>query len=484
MGSVIASLTQRKDFSRWLFILIFLLAAFLRIWGIGNFDVSFDEDHYTHDAYRFLTHDPYMVPRHHTFQHAKPSTGHPFLVQFLMIGSYRLFGPTLTSGRLVSVLANLVALVGAFYLAYLLYGKKTAFLTMLFLTILPHDVRYARDAHLDAVMGATAVWATICFWKVLTTRSWKWGMGLGVMTALVLATKINGPFIFIFYLLGLVGYTRIGNTHLWLSQHWKQLVWAVGVCGVVFFLLIAPDAYLDGIIHPSDPSFQNPWRIVTGVVFYGFTMVQRIVLYLYTIPFAILVITGLFLAMRRRQPQGLLLFSMWVAFSHVFFTHGGISGEYGYLMFNPYWAILAAVAYLKLGSTVRMGFISSFILMAVPLLILHGLRLDIGSMGALTPFNDSNYRYGQMTMRQAVWAINALPGKPVVLWVKDDRRPLPMLELSGNVSLGPFMDIKQVNTILVSEPSRMLELVQGDFYIYQTLDNPKDIRIWILRRRD
>lgn len=467
----------------FLIIFLFLIAAVLRLWGLGNFDISADESHYISDAYRYFTGDPYSVPRHHPFQHPKPSMGHPFLAQDIMVVFFKIIGPSLYSGRLVMALSNLIALLGTFLLAKALYGKKTALLALLLLTFLPHDIRYARDAHLDPLLGASLIWAVLFFWKVLTSEKIYWGGLLGLTTALTMATKMNAPFLFFFYGLSLALYTKINALKSWIKSHAVQIVTAAISFATLFVFLVDPGSYLDGLLHPADPGFVLSRLVSTFLGNHkGFT--PRLVLHLYTVPFIILTTVGVTILLIRRKQADLFLLSLLVVLSHIYITHsGGPSGEYGYIILNPYFTILAAIALISFKQKFRKLAFAIVMVFFLPILILHALRIDIGPFTQLTNFNDSNFRFGQTTYINAINSINQLPGTPIVLWIKDGDRTVPFMNIRGVVRLWPFFQLNEVDTVLLADKEMKNGLItSGQFAEYKNFHYRGKDNLWILVR--
>ena len=463
---------------------IILSKQILRIWGLGNFDISPDEHHFIQDAYRYFTSDPYTVPRHHPFRHGVPFVGHPFLGQDLMQISFRLFGPSVFSGRLVMALSNLFAVLGTYFLARTLFDKKIALLSLFLIVFLPHDVRYGRDAHLDPLLEASLVWAAIFFWKMLNSNKLFWGGLVGLASALVMTSKINGPFLFIFYGFALLIYTRIRNLQQWSKEHFKQIVLAVLSFSLLFFLFVDPKSYLDALINPADPEIATIDKIVGPFLDGGIKFMTKIIFYLYGLPFATLVLFGLFILIKRHKSADLFLVALFLVYSHIFITHSGHSGEYGYITLNPYFVLMASVALLYFKPAIRKVALVVVLIFFIPLLILHGIRLDIGSWTQLTKFNDSNFRYGQKPYRDAIVAINKITPSPVVLWIKDGDRQVPMMDIRGNVRLWPFFELGSVDTILLANSQMKSELIsKREFYQYKEFNFKGRDNVWILRRQ-
>ncbi|MDP3724767.1 MAG: glycosyltransferase family 39 protein, partial [bacterium] len=247
------------------FFVLLILALLTRFWGLGDFDVSPDEYHFIGDAFRLFNNDPFMNARHHPFSHGVPFIGHPFLAQDLMVLFFRLFGPSVWAGRAVMAFANILTIMGVYLLGRWWISKKAGLLAMFLIIILPLDVRYARDAHLDSLLAANLTWATIALDRLLSTKRIFWAVIFGFFSALTIATKINGPILFlydgaIFLLLFLF------KKGMDLRAHIHHVLFASFIFALVAFLLVDPSAYLDGLLHPSDPvaSTAIPWFFQGG----------------------------------------------------------------------------------------------------------------------------------------------------------------------------------------------------------------------------
>ncbi len=462
---------------------LILIAAALRIWGLGNFDISPDEHHFIQDAYRYFTNDPYMVPRHHPFRHGVPFVGHPSLGQDLMQISFWLFSPSVFSGRLVMTMSNLFAVIGTYVLARMLFDKKIALLSLFLIVFLPHDIRYARDAHLDPLLEASLVWAVIFFWKMINSKEIHWGGWVGLASALVMTSKINGPFLFVFYGVAILLHTKIKNLPLWLKEHFKQIIVATLFFSILFFLIVDPKSYLDALINPADPEIATISKILSPFLHGGVSFMAKIIFYLYSLPFVILVLFGFFILIKRHKPADLFLFTLFIVYSHIFITHSGHSGEYGYITLNPYFVLMVSVALLYFKPVIRKLALAMVLIFFAPLLILHGLRVDVGPFTQLTHFNDSNFRYGQRPYRNAIAAINEITPPPVVLWVKDSDRQVPMMDIKGGVQLWPFFELNSVDTVLLADAEKKSELISNnEFYQYREFDYKGMDKVWILRR--
>ena len=138
---------------------------------------------------------------------------------------------------------------------------------------------------------------------------------------------------------------------------------------------------------------------------------------------------------------------------------------------------------MSLSSTLRKVTLVIILIFFVPLLILHGLRFNIGHFTQLTNFNDSNFRYGQRTYRDAIVAINEITPPPIVWWIKDGDRQVPMMDIKGGVRLWPFFELNSVDTVLLADAEMKSELISNkEFYQYREFDYKGVDKVWMLRR--
>lgn len=465
-------------------ILLLVLAATIRFWGLGNFDISPDEYHFIQDAYRLYTHDPYMDARHHPFRHGQPFVGHPYFAQYWMILFFNALGPSVASGRAVMVVANLVALVGTYVLGSMLFSRKVGLTAAALLVLLPHDLRYARDAHLDPMLGATVVWSAIALWKVLTTKQHHWAAWLGVISAFVWATKINGLFLFVFFALAVLLWRKGVPLLAWIRQHVALLATAAGFFVVTLGILVSPGAYVDALVNPADPEIAGFSKVVMPFFTSGPQMVKHLISTLYSYPFALLVVLGLGRLLLRRGKADLFLLSILIAYGHIFITHVGHSGEYGYITLNPYFGILAASVVTGLPRRLAFPVAAVVVLLYFPITIVHGMRLDVGGFSQFSQFNDSNFRYGQTVYRDAIQAINELGGTPTVLWVRKGDRHAPLMEIRGGVRFWPLIPLAEADTVLTAHPEKVAELTSTHaFHVYRQFQFKDDL-VWLLRKNE
>lgn len=103
----------------------------------------------------------------------------------------------LLAGRLVSVLAGFIAMVGIFFLAKELFGKRAGFIASFLYVFYPFALVYDRMALYDSLVAAGAVWAL--FFEILLVKKRRLDIALilGMILGASVLTKTSG-FLFIY----------------------------------------------------------------------------------------------------------------------------------------------------------------------------------------------------------------------------------------------------------------------------------------------
>ncbi len=105
------------------------------------------------------------------------------------------FANPLLALRLVSVLAGLFALAGAYMLTFeLTKNRKTAYIASLIYTVYPFSLVYDRLALYDSLLAAFGIWALYAEVKLVRSRSFKHSILLGLILAGAMLTKSSAFF--------------------------------------------------------------------------------------------------------------------------------------------------------------------------------------------------------------------------------------------------------------------------------------------------
>ncbi|MBI2009908.1 MAG: glycosyltransferase family 39 protein [Candidatus Chisholmbacteria bacterium] len=238
-----------------LFILVVALG--LRVWRLGDADVTPDEYHYIHDGERLWHGDPYITIRHHPFFHPEPNMGHPFLVQVVMATGFKIWGSSIVTARLVSVVAGFGTVGLILWFDRRMPWRARATGALLY-AILPLAVRFDRTAYLDSLLTLWVLGVGSSIWRYSQSgrREKIYLMLGGVAGGLAVATKLSGIFALLagIILLGLVWWDEGRKRTLAKLFSWQLWFLAAGI--TVSWLLNDPAAYWNGIFHPADMEFQ------------------------------------------------------------------------------------------------------------------------------------------------------------------------------------------------------------------------------------
>lgn len=171
------------------FVTVILLAAltfFTRIVNLLNIPIFTDEAIYIRWAQIGLA-DP-------AHRYISLTDGKQPLFTWLMYPLLRLFSDPLYAGRFVSVLSGLLAVVGIYFLARELFGRKAAILASLIYIFSPFALLYDRLALYDSLLGALGAW--ILYFTVISARKVRLDSALllGITVGLGVLTKSSAFF--------------------------------------------------------------------------------------------------------------------------------------------------------------------------------------------------------------------------------------------------------------------------------------------------
>lgn len=114
---------------------------------------------------------------------------HPPLYYWLLKTWSLLFGNTELGIRSMSVFFGVVTIIALFLLACKLFGKKVAYVSLLFLVISPLFIRYGQEARMYTLLTAVAAVATYVFvYAQRTDKRWAW-VTYGVFVAIGMLTQ-------------------------------------------------------------------------------------------------------------------------------------------------------------------------------------------------------------------------------------------------------------------------------------------------------
>lgn len=157
---------------------------------------------------------------------------HPLGYYTLLWFWMRLFGESLVSVRILSIIAGLGVVAIAVLLARGLSRPVTALAAGVLLGLAPFQVHYSQEIRMYSWLALWLMLATYCYWRGSRSRSWLWWLGFAAFAALAQYTQNLAAF----YLVALA---------LWplIRREWR-LVARVMVAGLLAVLL-----YLPWLVH-------------------------------------------------------------------------------------------------------------------------------------------------------------------------------------------------------------------------------------------
>ncbi len=171
----------------WVFLLLVLVAAAMRLWELNGRTMHYDEAIHLHFAWKLaqgieFVHSPWM---HGPLQIEMVALVLKFLgdTDFLARLPYALFG---------------VALVGIPYFLRGLIGEKGAVCAAIILAFSPSLLYFSRFGRNDVLMAVWAVLLLIMLWRYSISSERRYLFGAALVTALMLATKETAYFLILF----------------------------------------------------------------------------------------------------------------------------------------------------------------------------------------------------------------------------------------------------------------------------------------------
>ncbi len=266
------------------------------------------------------------------------------IASFLLVLPHNLY---LLAGRLPSVLAGFVTLVGTYKLTYLLFQSKRAAAIAAFLYILiPFTLFYDRMALFDSLLSAMLIWSVYYALKTSQTFQVKdalvWGLFLGL-------GFLSKPPAVLFLLLTPICFLLFTPKTI-IKQNWKKIF--------LFFLLVVlisegmnnlqrvSGAYPlmalknQQFQQPLKELIDHPFQLMHGNLIGFFSWIVSY----YTLPlFAVGCISFIFLLMKKRR-EGMILLIVWFVPIFVLATIGREIFPRYILFTTPYFLIALAYA--------------------------------------------------------------------------------------------------------------------------------------------
>lgn len=159
------------------------------------------------------------------------------LLMWLFGASQKIFSDPLFAGRIVSVMAGLVGLIGIYRIGTSYFDKRTAIFSSILFSVTPIIFFYNRQSLMEAGVAATGIWATYYFLRFLKSNSTKDALKTGAIVGVGFFIKTNAAiFLAVFLALGLIKFFK--NKKRGIKQIGFLLL---SFLGIVSILLINPD---------------------------------------------------------------------------------------------------------------------------------------------------------------------------------------------------------------------------------------------------
>lgn len=189
-------------------LLVLLVAAWLRIWGLWGDPLYGDEAEYAIVA-RGLAGDAWALeyPQLQGFAPAAFVSQPPFLL-YLMAGSMRLLGPTDLAAALPSAILGISTVLVVYALAWRLAGRRAGLVAGALLAVHPFHVEMSRQAMLDAGFVAFVVLCAYGLTRWVSAGRLRDGLLASLAATLASLSKLPGVMAGLAVLLVAVG--RVG----------------------------------------------------------------------------------------------------------------------------------------------------------------------------------------------------------------------------------------------------------------------------------
>ena len=177
----------KKFWRKWkiaiiLGLLLFFIAAFLRIYNLTNLPVFADEAIYIRWAQ--------VMKAESTLRFLPLSDGKQPLFMWAVIPFLKVFSDPLFAGRFVSVLTGLATIVGIFVAAQILFNsKKVSLVAALIYCLSPFSLFFDRMALVDSMLAMFGVWVFIFATYTAKTLRFDFAMLTGFTLGGALLTK-------------------------------------------------------------------------------------------------------------------------------------------------------------------------------------------------------------------------------------------------------------------------------------------------------
>lgn len=354
---------------RTIFIFLGLLFLFTRLYNLTLLPIFTDESIYLYWAK--------IIGTTHAHWFISLTDGKPPLFIWILTFFVKVFPVSLylLAGRLVSVFAGGIAIIGIYKLSLLLFeSKRAGFFTVFLYIIFPFALFYDRIALYDSFLSAMLVWSV--YFAIKTSKTLKikdaflWGLFLGFS----LLTK--PPAIIFLFLTPVCFLLQFSLKKI--QMYWKKIVVSFVIAlGVAEVIQAIENLSLNNqVIMERSQKFQLPVNefISAPFVLIGSNIQQMLnwVVSFYTLPLFLLGCIALVVLLIKDFKKGLILLILWIIPILIFATGGKILFPRYILFTSPYFIIALGYIGMLLSSRIQKFFL---IAMGV-IFIFFSLRFD------------------------------------------------------------------------------------------------------------
>lgn len=207
----------------------------IRVVGLGSFPdmMAEDEGYFAYQAANLSRVDHWIFNPFRYDVH-----GHPLLFHVMQAVSIELFGQTVTAARLPSALIGTLTIASTYFMARVLFDRRTAVISAVFMMAFPLHVHFSRLA-LNQVMDAFFVTLVIGFLALaLTSRNRIYYSLAGVTMGLSQYGFSSARLIPVLALLYLIHWQL--RHFKYFKQHWREECWLILITVMLFFITVLP----------------------------------------------------------------------------------------------------------------------------------------------------------------------------------------------------------------------------------------------------
>jgi len=415
---------------------VLIVAAFIRLWNIGQIGFNSDEAVYAGQAAALAGREEYV-------KQFSLVRAHPLLFQFFLSLIYRITVSDVFA-RMLSAMFGLLTVYFTYNLGKILFNKRVGSVAAMFLGVTPYHVIVSRQALLEPTLTFFTTLTMYSFAKYQLNKNSTWAYLVGVSSALSFLSKEVGIFV-----VGII-------TLLLLSGYYFKLNHMVIVlCS--FLLTVSPHIFTIFASEATETAWNYIlWQISRPPNHPPLFYLENLPCY-FSWPLLVLLILGYGYAVYKHRPPHVLCL-VWFAVIFIFFQFLPTKGFHYLLPLSPAACLIATlpldVAWSS--STSRRKFYMLVFIALITTALIYNSTLN-----------------GVFTIDQSKIGLAGYSGLPkareVALWIKENTP-----EGSRILTIGPTM----ANVIRFYAPNRevyALSISQNPLRrnpSYKPLENP------------